>query len=159
MTRDERAAARQCCEEATEGPWEAYAYGVRTAWTYMPTKKDGTPYKLRHNGPKPRRAQVVYHFFAKADPGSQLAADHAFIARARADLPAALDELDRLTPAWSADTPTRPGWYWFRDEPGDEPDVVEVFVVDARLRVFDGAEVVDAAEWGGEWAGPIPPPA
>jgi hypothetical protein len=82
-----------------------------------------------------------------------------FYAAAPATLLAALDELDRLTPAWSADTPTRPGWYWFRDEPGDEPDVVEVFVVDARLRVFDGAEVVDAAEWGGEWAGPIPPPA
>lgn len=65
---------------------------------------------------------------------------------------------------WTREAPTEPGWYWHRNE-GGEDSVAQVYDEDyktgpARLRVeFIGYDVPSRIEdVGGEWSGPIPAP-
>lgn len=85
MTKTERAAARERCEAATAGPW------------YQESGRDRARYGFR-----------IYaaDFRGVCKPTAEMAArdeaNSTFIAHARTDLPAALDELDRLTAANAA---------------------------------------------------------
>lgn len=76
------AAARERCEKAKKGPWETTIAGV-----------EGDNY-CAGTGPWYRVRNGVGYAQAESD---QAALDAAFIAHARTDLPAALDEIERLT--------------------------------------------------------------
>jgi len=71
--------------------------------------------------------------------------------------------------AWTTDTPTREGWYWWRPRPEQTPTVLLVERRDGRLVVVDDgivARVVsplrnasNLTNGESEWSGPLEPPA
>ncbi len=93
MTKDERAKARALCDAATEGPWDVFHW-------------DGHEYIHAADLPNESDPEdgfaMVYGYahsiegnYAGQIPSAPANAD--FIAAARTLLPAALDDLDRLT--------------------------------------------------------------
>lgn len=74
MKQDELAAIRERCEAATPGPFDTYVHGDNAGYTVA---------KFGDNG------QDVFWTFVKRE-------DAEFVAHAREDVPALLDEIDRL---------------------------------------------------------------
>ncbi len=64
---------------------------------------------------------------------------------------------------WTAELPTKPGWYWFKFvgvdyTPQDrKPQIVEIKAI-AGLRFCDGRLPNEIKAWPGHWAGPIAKP-
>lgn len=84
-TKDRHAAARKACEAATSGPWE---------W-------DGKPWDYPHDQEAPwLRCSHGAVVNGEIECGEH---DASFIAAARTDLPAALDEIERLTKALASE--------------------------------------------------------
>lgn len=75
------------------------------------------------------------------------------------------DQLGRRAekpPAWSAAVPTMPGHYWYRDGPGRLARLLEIVPGLRGLYVavpWHGRVAHANLPDGGEWAGPISPPA
>lgn len=70
---------------------------------------------------------------------------------------------------WKKEKPTAPGWYWYRNDAYDEPQIVELLIVHGRRCVsFSGSDITHWIDdpgfplaerlMAGEWAGPIPLP-
>jgi hypothetical protein len=64
--------------------------------------------------------------------------------------------MDKLT--WTTETPTVPGWYWWRNNTGYEAVVNVVRMPAGQLYFYvpDVSKSVESAN--GEWAGPLEPP-
>ncbi len=68
---------------------------------------------------------------------------------------------------WTAEKPTHPGWYWYRAAPNAPPYPVKVFDANQIVYVWpvnDHATkeenvTVRLSDTGGEFAGPMEPPA
>lgn len=65
---------------------------------------------------------------------------------------------------WTAETPTKAGFYWFKTSKEWIPTIVEIHVtrLGPRLAVFMGdadSEYMPIVRDGAMWAGPIEPPA
>lgn len=74
---------------------------------------------------------------------------------------AALVELDHLTLRWQDEPPTEPGWYWYRQAPGNWGWVCNIWYSQhaQTLATFFPTDIVrHVAKMGGQWAGPIPLP-
>jgi hypothetical protein len=71
--------------------------------------------------------------------------------------------LPATTPAgqrWTRRKPTIEGWYWFRDNKKDPPDVHWLSLIDGKLRVFTMSNencVEHIDDYTGEWQGPLTP--
>jgi hypothetical protein len=88
VTKEERAAARARCEAATEGPWEQ---------THSVSREG--PGCLVHHQAKTGAPWTICQWTVCQcinTPKNNAVRDATFVAHARADLPAALDEIDRL---------------------------------------------------------------
>jgi hypothetical protein len=66
---------------------------------------------------------------------------------------------------WTKNTPTVPGWYWFREKSAERALVLDVqplstgkLAIMAELNRL-GADYILVEELNGEWAGPLIPPA
>ncbi len=61
---------------------------------------------------------------------------------------------------WSAEKPTVPGWYWWRNKTPNGGYITDMLEVGEQLTVYNDqthkSHSVD--EFQGEWAGPIPEP-
>ena len=68
---------------------------------------------------------------------------------------------DTLPPRWTAEAPTEPGWYWWRN-PDYPPSVESPWMRLVRSHrgvvVCDEPFTRDVKVMGGEWAGPLCPP-
>ena len=66
-------------------------------------------------------------------------------------------DLDTLTERrWSATIPAVPGYYWWREGPGN----ARIVLVSSTGMVYDQyhGEPVSVMRMGGEWYGPLQPP-
>jgi hypothetical protein len=88
MTKEQRAAARARCAAATPGPWK------RGLDSFVGIRINNRAYGGR-GIPVLFRCQCEHDFGAML-PKQQREANIAFVAHARTDLPAALDEIGRL---------------------------------------------------------------
>jgi hypothetical protein len=62
------------------------------------------------------------------------------------------------TMEWRRDLPEAPGYYWFRDPFGNEPEILKL--ADDGISVFGESGIADVSGYGdGEWYGPLLPPA
>ncbi len=64
---------------------------------------------------------------------------------------------------WTAEPPTKVGWYWHRLNPRQYHEMVEVWEVNPGMGAFvisdpGGHIITDVAKMNAEWAGPIPEP-
>ena len=61
---------------------------------------------------------------------------------------------------WTTDKPTKPGWYWWRQDRVAKMCRVWEWWDKKELYVrFEGADSEPVIALGGEWAGPLEPPA
>ena len=62
---------------------------------------------------------------------------------------------------WTRELPVRPGWYWHRGEILRHTPVIQVgdWGPVGVLTAFDGQGYWRLEQLGGEWAGPLTPPA
>lgn len=96
MTDEERAAIRARAEAATPGPWECRnAGGTTHAGEVIRLHRVRRAYDPGPNGPSPLLAESNFHNLGC----DQEDANMAFIAHAREDVPALLDEVERLREA------------------------------------------------------------
>jgi hypothetical protein len=57
---------------------------------------------------------------------------------------------------WTADKPTRPGWYWFRKDQNNNQLLVDVRKIEEQMTAAwsNGlSDVIDSLR--GEWSGPL----
>jgi hypothetical protein len=66
---------------------------------------------------------------------------------------------------WTSETPTKPGWYWFRFGLIDEPVMFFIFVragmLGGELWVRHALPLISekpVSDYDGQWAGPLKPP-
>lgn len=58
---------------------------------------------------------------------------------------------------WTAAVPTEPGFYWFRDSFGNEPEILRLS--GDGVHVFGEADLAEIGDFSdGEWYGPLLPP-
>ena len=68
-------------------------------------------------------------------------------------------------PKWTSEQPIKPGWYWFRFGPIDEPVMCCIFVrvgmQGGELWVRHALPLIaekPVSDYDGQWAGPLTPP-
>lgn len=57
---------------------------------------------------------------------------------------------------WSKETPTQPGWYWYRISKGSYPIIERYDMAAHGLALWENGRILPISP--GEWAGPIPEP-
>jgi hypothetical protein len=58
---------------------------------------------------------------------------------------------------WKSEIPNIPGFYWFRDSFGNEPEIVKL--ASDGLNIFGEAGIAEVSSYAdGEWYGPLLPP-
>ena len=62
--------------------------------------------------------------------------------------------------SWTTDKPTMPGWYWWREVDSKDGFIVQVDIEGETVSSSGTADDASLDEMvGGEWAGPLEPPA
>jgi hypothetical protein len=59
---------------------------------------------------------------------------------------------------WVTETPTAPGYYWWRESGSEEPCIVEVDIKQRRVLSLGTDEAPSLDEMEGEWYGPLESP-
>lgn len=57
---------------------------------------------------------------------------------------------------WTTEKPTKPGWYWWRNNSCFDPDILKVDVLGDKFVIHRDEDILETPH--GEWAGPLEPP-